>query len=64
MEKASSRMTSSNHSMWGLGFEPSREIDRLQFLSGLGLAQRVAERSWQLSGDHERKLRERQVSRD
>jgi len=41
-----------------------QEIDRLQFLSGLGLAQHVDERSWQLSEDHERKLRERQVSRD
>lgn len=41
-----------------------QEIDRLQFLSGLGLAQRVDERSWQLSQNHERELRERQLSKD
>ena len=48
----------------GSRIRAEQEIDRLQFLSGLGLAQRVDERSWQLSEDHERKLRERQVSRD
>jgi type IV secretory pathway VirD2 relaxase len=48
----------------GSRIRAEQEIDRLQFLSGLGLAQRLDERSWQLSEDHERKLRERQVSRD
>src|SRR5216684_3262727 len=40
------------------------EIDRLQFLTGLGLAQRIDERSWQLSENHERELRDRQQSND
>lgn len=48
----------------GSRIRAEQEIDRLQFLSGLGLARRVDERSWQLSEDHERKLRERQVSKD
>jgi hypothetical protein len=48
----------------GARIRAEQEIDRLQFLSGLGLAQRVDERSWQLSDDHERDLRERQVSKD
>ena len=33
----------------GARIRAEQEIDRLQFLSGLGLAQRVDERSWQLS---------------
>jgi type IV secretory pathway VirD2 relaxase len=41
-----------------------QELDRLQFLSGLGLAQRIDERSWQLAENHERELRERQRSQD
>jgi len=41
-----------------------QEIDRLQFLSGLGVARRIDERSWQLSQDHERLLRDRQRSID
>lgn len=41
-----------------------QEVDRLQFLSGLGLAQRIDERSWQLSENHERELRARQQSKD
>ena len=41
-----------------------QEIERLQFLAGLGLAQRVDERSWRLSESHERELRERQLSKD
>jgi type IV secretory pathway VirD2 relaxase len=48
----------------GSRIRAEQEIDRLQFLSGLGLAHRVGERSWQLSDDHERDLRERQVSKD
>src|SRR5208337_1851461 len=48
----------------GARIRVEQEIDRLQFLSGLGLASRVDERSWQLLEDHERKLRERQVSKD
>jgi type IV secretory pathway VirD2 relaxase len=48
----------------GARIRAEQEIDRLQFLSGLGLAQRVDERTWQLSDDHERKLREQQVSKD
>ncbi len=41
-----------------------QEIDRLQFLEQLGLAQRIDERSWQLSENHERELRDRQQSND
>jgi hypothetical protein len=41
-----------------------QELARLQFLEGMGLAQRVGEASWQLSQDHERDLRERQLSKD
>ena len=48
----------------GARIRAEQEIDRLQFLSGLGLAKRVDERSWQLSQNHERELRERQVSKD
>ncbi len=49
--------------------EPARvraeqEIDRLQFLSGLGVARQIDERTWQLSQDHERLLRDRQRSID
>ena len=41
-----------------------QEIDRLQFLSGLGVAKHIEERSWQLAPDHERQLRDRQRSID
>jgi len=41
-----------------------QEIDRLQYLTGLGLAQRVDERSWQLAENHERELRDRQRAND
>ena len=41
-----------------------QEIDRLQFLSAIGLASRVDDRSWQLAENHERELRQRQVSKD
>ncbi len=41
-----------------------QEIDRLQFLSGLGVARQIDERTWQLSPDHERLLRDCQRSID
>jgi type IV secretory pathway VirD2 relaxase len=41
-----------------------QEIDRLEFLSRLGVARRVDERSWQLAENHERELRRRQQSKD
>ena len=41
-----------------------QEIDRLQYLSGLGLAQHIDERSWQLAENHERDLRDRQRAND
>ncbi len=41
-----------------------QEVDRLEFLAGLGLARRMDERSWQLSEGHERELRDRQRSKD
>jgi type IV secretory pathway VirD2 relaxase len=48
----------------GARIRAEQEIDRLQFLSRLGLAKRVDEPSWELSQNHERELRERQVSKD
>ncbi|MBF6569372.1 MAG: relaxase/mobilization nuclease domain-containing protein [Candidatus Binataceae bacterium] len=48
----------------GARVRAEQEINRLQFLSGLGLAQRIDERSWQLSENHERELRDRQQSND
>ncbi len=48
----------------GARIRAEQEIDRLQFLTGLGLAQRIDERSWQLSENHERELRDRQQSND
>jgi len=48
----------------GARVRAEQEIDRLQFLTGLGLAQRIDERSWQLSENHERELRDRQQSND
>jgi hypothetical protein len=62
MEMASLHMTSSNSAVRATGFE--QEIDRLHFLSRLGLASRVDERSWQLAQNHEHELRERQISKD
>ena len=41
-----------------------QEIERLQFLEKLGLAQRVSEHSWELSSDHEPELRRRQREHD
>jgi type IV secretory pathway VirD2 relaxase len=41
-----------------------QDVARLQFLEGMGLAQRLGEASWKLSQDHERNLRERQLSKD
>jgi type IV secretory pathway VirD2 relaxase len=41
-----------------------QEIDRLQFLSGLGLTRRVDDYSWQLNDNHERELRDRQRAND
>ena len=41
-----------------------QEIDRLKFLSGLGVARQIDEPTWQLSQDHERLLRDRQRSID
>lgn len=41
-----------------------QEVDRLQFLSSLGLARRIDERSWELSQKHELELHQRQISRD
>ncbi len=48
----------------GARIRAEQDIDRLQFLSGLGLASRVDERSWQLAQNHEHELRERQISKD
>jgi hypothetical protein len=41
-----------------------QDVARLRFLEGMGLAQRVGEASWKLLQDHERNLRERQLSKD
>jgi type IV secretory pathway VirD2 relaxase len=48
----------------GSRIRAEQEIDRLQFLSNLGLACRVGERSWKLSLNHERELRRRQLAKD
>ena len=48
-ERPRQRMTSSSRAARELRIGAEQEIDRLQFLSGLGLARRVDERSWQLS---------------
>ena len=63
-KSASSPTTSSSRATRASRIRAEQEIDRLQFLSGLGLASRVDERSWQLSQNHERELRERQISKD
>lgn len=42
----------------------NQEVERLQYLEKLGLARRTDERSWQLSENHERELRDRQRSKD
>jgi type IV secretory pathway VirD2 relaxase len=41
-----------------------QEIQRLQFLEGLGLARKIGSLSWELSADHERGLRARQRAMD
>jgi type IV secretory pathway VirD2 relaxase len=41
-----------------------QEVERLDFLERIGLAKRIGESSWQLSPDHEAKLREMQRDRD
>ncbi len=41
-----------------------QEIERLQYLSGLGLAKRIDDQSWQLAENHERELQERQRDQD
>lgn len=48
----------------GARIRAEQEIDRLNYLVGLGLAQRIDERSWRLSENHERELRDRQQSND
>ena len=41
-----------------------QEVERLIYLEGLGLAKRIGESSWQLSPDHQSKLREMQRDND
>jgi type IV secretory pathway VirD2 relaxase len=48
----------------GARVRAEQEIRRLQYLEELGLARRIDERSWQLSENHERELRQRQQARD
>jgi Protein of unknown function (DUF3363) len=48
----------------GARIRAEQEIKRLQFLEKLGLAQRVSERSWELSPEHEPELRRRQREHD
>src|SRR6266849_10141843 len=48
----------------GARIRAEQEIDRLNYLTGLGLARRIDEHSWQLSETHERELRDRQQSND
>jgi type IV secretory pathway VirD2 relaxase len=48
----------------GARIKAEQEIDRLQFLSGLGLARHIDDYSWQLDEKHERELREKQRAND
>src|SRR5579863_2547524 len=48
----------------GARIKAEQEIDRLQFLSGLALARRVDDYSWQLDEKHESTLRDKQRSQD
>ncbi len=48
----------------GAQIRAEQEMERLDYLARLGLAQRIDERSWQLSENHERELRDRQQSKD
>ncbi len=48
----------------GARIRAEQEIDRLNYLAGLGLARRIDEDSWQLSENQERELRDRQQSND
>ena len=48
----------------GARIKAEQEIDRLQCLSGLGLARRVDDYSWQLDPRHEQTLRDKQRSQD
>ena len=41
-----------------------QEMQRLQFLEGLGLARKIGSLAWELSPDHERELRARQLAMD
>jgi len=41
-----------------------QELDRLEYLVGLGLAKRIDDRTWQLAENHEQELRARQRDRD
>ena len=41
-----------------------QEMQRLQFLEGLGLARKTGSLAWELSPDHERELRSRQLAMD
>jgi type IV secretory pathway VirD2 relaxase len=48
----------------GTRIKAEQEIDRLQFLSGLGLTRRVDDYSWQLDEKHEKTLRDKQRAND
>jgi len=48
----------------GARVRAEQEVGRLQYLEELGLARRIDERSWRLSENHERELRQRQQSND
>ncbi len=48
----------------GARIRAEQEIERLEYLTGVGLAKRIDERTWQLAENHERELRERQRDKD
>jgi hypothetical protein len=73
IDRALQRKANANRVVSYAQFQPStesariraeQEIERLHFLSNLGLARRIDERSWELSPNHEHELRQRQISRD
>lgn len=48
----------------GAKIRSEQEIERLQYLEKLGLARRLAQRTWELSLEHEAELRKRQREHD
>ena len=61
---ASSITAASFHTTTAAKLRAEQEMRRLQFLEGVGLARRLDTQEWELSPDHERELRRRQLAMD